>query len=347
MPFPVFDGAQYAQWSRKIFEQMRAGGVEAVDVTVAYHENFRSTVNLLMEWNRLFRENADLIALAQNIDEMRAINASGRTAIFLALQNPSPIEAEIGLVEMLFRLGIRIMQLSYNNQSLLCSGWTEEHDSGLTLMGREVVNEMNRLGMVIDMSHAGERSTLDVIDYSARPVVISHANPYSWHPTRRNVSDEVLRRLARTGGLVGLSLYPRHMPAGSGTSLRGFCEMAARLADMIGAGRIGIGSDLCQDRPASSLHWMREGRWRFPNPTAESTDFPSPVSWFSSNLDFPNIAEGLRQIGFAEQEIAGIMGGNWVRFLSSAMQPDDRTLPRSVAVAAGQGLVDKLARVNG
>src|SRR5690606_37956875 len=118
--------------SREIFEQMRAGGVCVVHVTVAYHENFRDTVELLMRWHKRLRDNSDLIAFAGNGREMESVIASGRTAILFGAQNPSPIEADIRLVEVLHQLGIRFMQLSYNNQSLLCTGWTERVDSGLT-----------------------------------------------------------------------------------------------------------------------------------------------------------------------------------------------------------------------
>jgi microsomal dipeptidase-like Zn-dependent dipeptidase len=104
------------------------------------------------------------------------------TGIVFGAQNCSPIEDDVGLVEIVHDLGLRFMQLSYNNQSLLATGCYEAEDPGLTRMGRQVVKEMNRVGLVVDMSHSAERSTLEAIEASERPIAITHANPAFWHP---------------------------------------------------------------------------------------------------------------------------------------------------------------------
>ena len=126
------------------------------------------------------------------------------------------------------------MQLTYNNQSLLATGCYEDDDTGITRMGKQVIKEMNRVGLVIDMSHSSERSTLEAIEYSDRPIAITHANPYDWHPALRNKSDRVLKALSESGGMLGFSFYPHHLKGGSNCSLSSFCEMAARTADLIG-----------------------------------------------------------------------------------------------------------------
>jgi microsomal dipeptidase-like Zn-dependent dipeptidase len=211
------------------------------------------------------------------------------------------------------------MQLTYNNQSLLASGCYEAEDSGLTRMGREVVREMNRVGLAIDMSHSATRSTLAAIDHSTRPIAITHANPSSWHASPRNKPDEVLKALAASGGMLGFSLYPHHLNGGSNASLKDFCAMVARTADFMGVDHIGIGSDLCQDQPDSVVHWMRNGRWT--KSEATGSGFPPQPSWFASNRDHRNIAEGLKTVGFADSEIAKIMGGNWLRFFDQSFTP--------------------------
>ena len=254
------DCLQYCNWSPEIFRQLRAGGVDAVHVTIAYHENFRETVLNIEAWSRL------KIMLISSVRRSpprmwRPPKASGRTAVIFGFQNLSPIEDDIGLVEVVHRLGARFMQLTYNNQSLLATGCYEEDDTGLTRMGREVVREMNRVGLVVDMSHSAERSTLEAIEYSERPIVISHANPAFWHPARRNKSDTVLKALAESGGMLGFSLYPHHLNGGSACSLDDFCRMIADTAEMMGVDKIGFGSDLCQDQPDSIVEWMRVGRW--------------------------------------------------------------------------------------
>ena len=103
------------------------------------------------------------------------------------------------------------MQLTYNNQSLLATGCYEKVDSGVTNFGREVIREMNRVGLVVDMSHSAEKSTLDAIDLSQKPIAITHANPSFWHQTKRSKSDDLLKTLSKSGGMLGLSLYPHHL----------------------------------------------------------------------------------------------------------------------------------------
>ena len=171
------DGLQYANWSEKIFRQLREGGVDAIHVTIAYHENFRETVLNFEQWNRWFERFPDLIMKGRWASDIDRARETGRTAVFFGFQNPSAIEDDIGLVEILHDLGARFMQLTYNNQSLLATGCYEDDDTGLTRMGREVVEEMNRVGLVVDMSHSAERSTLGAIEHSARPIAITHANP--------------------------------------------------------------------------------------------------------------------------------------------------------------------------
>ena len=322
---PLIDGLQYANWSERIFRQMRAGGVDAVHVTITYHESFRETVLNIERWNRWFERYPDLIFQGFTAADIETARQTGRTAIFFGAQNPSCIEDDIGLVEVLHRLGLRFMQLTYNNQSLLATGCYEAEDGGLSRMGREVVREMNRVGMVVDMSHSGDRSTLEAIEHSTRPIAITHANPASWHPARRNKSDTVLKALAESGGMLGLSLYPHHLKGGSQCSLEDFCDMAARAVDVMGAGNVGIGSDLCQDQPDSIVEWMRVGRWTkaidYGEGSADAPGFPPMPDWFGDNRDFGNITEGLRRRGMSEAEVAGIMGGNWMRFYADSFGP--------------------------
>ena len=312
------DGLQYCNWSRDVFAEMREGGMTAVHATVSYHEGFRETVHNLVAWNWLFRDHADLILPGRDASDIDAALASRRTAIFLGLQTPMPVEDDLGLVEILHQLGIRFAQLTYNNQSLLGCGWTETEDSGVTRMGREVIKEMNRLGMVIDMSHSGERTTLDAISLSERPIAISHANPRWLRDTARNKSKTVLKALGESGGMLGLSLYPHHLPHSTETTLQDFGRMAAEAASVVGPEHLGIGSDLCQGQPDTEVQWMREGRWMRPQ-SAVAPSFPEQPGWFRNNTDFPGLAEGLAAAGFTPAEISGILGENWRRFLASAL----------------------------
>ena len=314
----LIDNLQYANWSEQIFREMREGGLDAVHVTIAYHENFREMVLQIERWNRWFEQFPELIFQGFTGDDVRLARQTKRTAIFFGFQNPSPIEDDIGLVEVCHRLGARFMQLTYNNQSLLATGCYEAKDTGLTRMGKEVVEEMNRVGLVVDMSHSAERSTLDAIEYSSRPIAITHANPATWKPALRNKSDAILSALSETGGMLGFSLYPHHLNNGSDCMLDDFCKMIADTADKTGIDHIGIGSDLCQDQPDSVVEWMRVGRWTkkidYGEGSASNAGFPPMPNFYKGNLDFCNIAKGLKSVGFDQVSIDKVMGENWLRF---------------------------------
>ena len=329
----VIDGLQYSAWSREIFEQMRAGGLNAVHVTVAYHENTRETLTRLGEWNARFEAFPDLIRPVFEPGDIQRAKAEGRIGIIFGAQNCSPIEDEIRLVEVMRRLGLMIMQLTYNNQSLLACGCYEAEDSGLTRFGKQVVREMNRVGMVIDMSHSAERSTLEAIDHSEQPVIISHANPSHFHPALRNKSDKVIDAIAANEGLLGFSLYPFLLKNGPQCTLDDFCDMVAWTADRMGIDRIGMGSDLCQSQPQSVLEWMRNGRWSkamdYGEGNSNNAGWPDALTWFGNSSDFPGIADALGNRGFSDEEVGKIVGGNWVDVLDRVARP---TTPATASV---------------
>ena len=312
------DGLQYCNWSEKIFKQWRASNLTAVHVTISYHEQFRETVSNFEQWNSWFEKYPSLIMPAFYAEDVETASKENKTAVIFGFQNPSPIEDDIGLVEILHRLGGRFMQLSYNNQSLLATGCYEENDPGITRMGKEVIKEMNRVGMVVDMSHSSERSTFEAIELSSRPIVISHANPSFWHPAKRNKSDEIIKELSNSNGMLGFSLYPHHLNNSTQCSLEDFCSMIARTADLIGIDHIGFGSDLCQDQPDSIVEWMRVGKWTkeidYGEGSASNPGFPDMPDWFRDNRDWHNIIEGLKKHGFSNDEINKIKGENWLSF---------------------------------
>ncbi len=321
----VIDGLQYSNWNRAIFKQLREGGVTMVHVTIVYHEQIRETLLRIGEWNRKFEVHSDLIMPVKCADDIRRAKELGKVGIMFGAQNCSPVEDDIGMVEIMRELNLMIMQLTYNNQSLLATGCYEAVDSGVTRFGQQVIKEMNRVGMVVDMSHSAERSTLEAIEISERPIVISHANPLSFHDAKRNKSDTVLKALGDSGGLLGFSLYPFHLKNGSDCSLNDFCDMVANTADLMGIDNIGIGTDLCQDQPLSVLEWMRNGRWSksmdYGEGSKSNADWPKPLSWFRDSRDFPNITKGLIARGFNDQDVAKVMGLNWLNFLDQGLQP--------------------------
>ena len=315
------DNLQYCNWSRKIFEINRSAGLDAVHVTIVYHEDFDELQLEIKKWEKLFYENSDLIFPGKNYKDIDKANKENKTAIFFGFQNCSPIEDDINLVEKVHQLGCRFMQLTYNNQSLLATGCYEKVDSGVTNFGREVIREMNRVGLVVDMSHSAEKSTLDAIEFSEKPIAITHANPSFWHPAKRNKSSDLLKILSDSGGMFGLSLYPHHLKDNTNCTLDSFCEMVAKTAEIMNVNKIGIGSDLCLDHPDTVVEWMRNGSWskskNYGEGTKNKPGFPKQPDWFLDAGGFSNIEKGLRKVGFSDTETHGILGNNWYNFYKS------------------------------
>ena len=312
------DNLQYCNWSREIFEINREAGLDAVHVTVVYHEDYDEFLTRISEWNELLKNNSDLIFLGKDIRDIEKAKLENKTAIFFGFQNCSPIEDDINLVEKVHELGCRFMQLTYNNQSLLATGCYENVDSGVTNFGKEVIKEMNRVGIVIDMSHSAEKSTLEAIELSQKPIAITHANPSFWYKAKRNKSDTLLKNLSESGGMLGLSLYAHHLKDSSNCKLESFCEMVAKTADLIGVKNIGIGSDLCLNQPDSVVEWMRNGTWtrakNYGEGSKDKPGFPKQPDWFIDARGFNSLETGLKKIGFNLEEVNDILGNNWFNF---------------------------------
>jgi len=320
----VVDALEHSNWDRELLEELRSGGVTAIHVTIAVWENCRETLQNIAAWHRLFEDHGDLVCPARDANDIRHAKETGRTAVIFGFQNSSPIEDDVGLVQVFHELGVRIMQLTYNNQSLIGSSCYEKNDSGIPRFGREVIREMNRVGMIVDISHCGERTGFEALDISERPIAITHANPKTFHPGIRNKTDDLIKAVTGAGGMLGFSVYPLHI-GGRETSREKFCTMVAETAEMVGAERLGFGTDQSRKWVDADLDWIRSGRWKkgvdFGEGSKTSRSWPQWPDWFRTPVDFPNLTEGLLKVGFSQDEVAGLMGGNWLRFFEEGFGP--------------------------
>lgn len=312
------DNLQYCNWSKEIFESNREAGLDAIHVTIAYHEDYDEVQKNFEEWKGYFATYPELIFQGRSYLDIEKAHNENKTAVFFGFQNCSPIEDDIKLVESVHQMGAVFMQLTYNNQSLLATGCYEENDSGVTRMGKEVIKEMNRVGVIIDMSHSADKSTFDAINLSEKPIAITHANPLFWHKAKRNKPNDILKALGESGGMLGLSLYPHHLLDGTNCTLDSFCQMVGKTAEIIGTKNLGIGSDLCLKQPDSIVEWMRNGTWTktkdYGEGTVSNAAFPNQPEWFQDARGFNNIEKGLKKVGFNNDELYGILGNNWFNF---------------------------------
>lgn len=312
------DGLECSNFDREIFTELRDGGLACVTPTLAFWENAGETMDAIGRWRDLERDNADLITIARTADDIEAAHAGGRTAILLGTQNSSPTDDRIRYVELFHDMGLRVMQLTYNNQNAIGGSCYEPVDSGLTRFGREVVQEMNRLDMVVDLSHVGDTTGIGAIEASDRPVAVTHANVRALHDHPRNKGDELLRALTANGGVIGLATY-RNISGPWAESRERWCDMVRRTVDLVGIEHVGIGTDLSRKSGDPELRWMRTGRWtrtvQYGAGSPGNSGKTPPLEWMTSTRDFPALAAALTDhAGFTAEEAAKIMGGNWMRF---------------------------------
>ncbi len=315
----IIDALELSNWNREFLHLLKKGGVTCVHACCGIWENARETLSKIGEWHRFFKENDDIVTQVLVGEDISKAKAEGKVGVILGTQNTSALEDELSMVSVFNQLGIKVMQLTYNNQNLVGSSCYEEKDTGLSRYGKLVVKEMNRVGMTIDLSHVGEQTTLDAIEVSERPVAITHANPDWIYPSKRNKSKKVLRALRDNGGVIGLCAYP-HLINGKDTTLEEFSDLIIQTVEFMGIDQVGIGTDMTLNMSVDFLHWMRMGRWThevdYGAGSKNNPSWPEWPSWFQTPADFPNIITGLRKKGMSEEEIAKIMGGNWHRFFT-------------------------------
>lgn len=331
-PAIIVDCLQYSKPSRERFLEWQAGRVGCVHVTLAVWETARETLSVIGQWNDLFAENADLVALARTAEEIQAIAASGRTAVVFGFQNTAPLEDDIRLVQVFHDLGVRIVQLTYNTQNSIAAGCWENEDSGLsTHVGRQFVRELNQVGMLIDLSHCSERTCLDTIEASSAPVAVTHANPIEFVGSevelgRRPKSTEVLNALVARGGVVGLSPYVRMLKNGIHTTEQEFVDMISWSVDKFGAEHVALGTDFYTGYGIEAVKWWRMGRWgrESPFPIDEQAPVVEWPAWFTSPEAFPSMVAAMEKSGFGTTELDLVLGGNWIRLFGEVF---DRQTP--------------------
>ena len=317
------DGLQSGRFDRDALVALRAGGVACATVTCGIWEDAAESLDALARWRDLVAAHAELAGIARNAAEIEALRAQGRVALLLGFQNSSFLQGRIRFVELFADLGVRVVQLTYNNQNDVGGSCYEAFDGGLSRFGREVVSELNRAGVLIDLSHVGERTCRDAIEHSAAPVAITHANAASLFAHPRNKRDETLRALAERGGVIGCALYPNLVGPHYSASLDRWCELVARTVEIAGAAHVAVGSDLGGVTTEEDLRWMREGRWTrhvdHGAALAAGVGADDP-EWFTSIERFSALAEGLARQGLAPAEVDAVMGGNWLRLYREVLR---------------------------
>lgn len=319
----VVDGLQTSLWGRPIFEEMRAGGLTAVNVSTVLWENFAEGIGYVSMWKRFLRENADILRAVRTVADIQAAKAEGRTGVILGWQNTSPLEDKLDYVEIFKDLGVKIMQLTYNTQNYSGAGYLEERDSGLTGFGREVVAEMNRVGVLCDLSHVGDRTSADTIAYSKAPVCISHVLPRALHDVKRNKPDELFRACAEKGGLIGISFFAPGLKAGNEATVEDVLDAMEHVISVVGFDYVGIGTDFSLDRPRPSdwLLWANRDKGTARTLTEFGSAKINKPKGVRRMTDMPNMTARMLARGWGEENVLKILGQNWLRLFERSWTP--------------------------
>ena len=305
------------------FEMWIRGGATAACATVGYGQPELGTVaastQITHDWLGRIEKNPEKLMLIRTPEDIRRAKAQGRLGIIFHFQGSCNIGSELGNLETFHGRGLRLMQLCYNVKDLVGCGCTVPEDTGLTDFGREVISEMNRLGIVVDCAHTGHRTATDAISVSKTPVIISHANARTICGNARNLPDFMIKEIAANGGVIGLNGYPAFVADKERPTLDDLIDHAVYIADLVGIQALSVGVDyfeyqagVVDDTTAGIVYdyLLKSGTWA-------PGEYPPPPWYYPEGMELPdklpNLTAGLLRRGFSEEEVKGVLGGNLMR----------------------------------
>jgi membrane dipeptidase len=306
----VIDGLIIANWSRAVFEDMRKANLTAANCTVSVWDDFRSTVHNIADMKALIRANADLVTLVRSTADIEQAKRDGKTGIILGFQNAHSFEYHLGHIETFADIGVRVVQLCYNTQNLVGTG-CYERDGGLSGYGHEVIAEMNRVGIMVDLSHVGAKTSEEAILASKKPVTYSHCLPAGLKEHPRNKSDAELKFIADRGGFIGVTMFPPFLKRGIDANVDDYVEAIDYVINLVGDDCVGIGTDHTQGYGHEFFEKLTHDKGRH----RRLTNFGKIVNpeGIRTIGEMPNLTDAMQRAGWKEARIEKVIGGNWFR----------------------------------
>ena len=308
----VIDGLIISKWGREVFMDMRKGGITAANCTVSVWEGFQQTVNNIIDMRRHIENNKDILSEVRITADIKQAKLDNKTGIILGFQNAHAFEDNVGYVRTFKELGVGIVQMAYNTQNLICTGCYEK-DGGLSDYGREIVAEMNKVGILCDLSHVGAQSARDVIECSTKPVCYSHCLPAGLKEHPRNKSDEDLSFIAKRNGFVGVTMFPPFLAKGVEATVDDYVEAIDYIVNLVGEDRVGIGTDFTQGYGREFFDWITHDKGNGRKLT-EFGEIINPEGMRTIG-DFGNLTAAMQKAKWGESKIEKIIGMNWVNLL--------------------------------
>jgi membrane dipeptidase len=296
--FPLKPNADLSELKR-----YKDSGVNFASLNIGMDmDSFENIMQVLARFRSYITSHPDEFVLALTVNDIRKAKESGRLAIAFDLEGSDPVLGNLNMISVYYDLGVRQMLLAYNKDNP-ASGGCMEGNIGLTDFGRDVIREMNRVGMIVDVTHMGYSATMEAFDVSTAPVIFSHSNPNGLREHARNISDEQIRACAKTGGVVGINGIGDFL---GGTSSELIVQNIEYVMNLVGPEHVGIGLDYVVDK--EELIEYIEG-----HPDVFPPDKIEDYLSFVEPEQFPEFTELLYQKGFSEQIISSVLGGNFLR----------------------------------
>jgi len=319
----LINGLQPPAFTDEWLAKLRDQGLTACNYCISGaegREDLRTALRHVTETHDRLHRMPDIITQVKSVQDIKDAKKDGKLGLALGFQAPDPIENDLGLLRVFHKLGLKFLQLTYQERNLVGDGCGERTDSGLSNFGIKVVEELNRLGIAIDLSHVGHKTTMEAIELSKDPVIFSHAGVLSVESTRpanlRNKSDEEIKAMAEKGGVIGLIAYSPYVKHKEIPTIKDYMNHLEYAVNLVGVDHVGIGLD----GPAEEASFTGFA-YQYPELALDYgytwanilvTDLNGPgVSKGEERL--VNLARGLVSRGYSDQEIRKIYGDNFLR----------------------------------
>ncbi len=298
---------------RDYLTEMHASGVATHFSVIDHDDNLIQGLQHIADWHEMIIENNAV--LAKSVKDFATAKQSNKPCVIMGSQNPKPFEESLAHVRILYELGLRIVQLAYNSPNYIGTGGPGP-DSGITAYGREVIDEMNRIGILIDVSHCGDKTVMDAIKFSKKPIAITHANPRSIVDHARNKTDAQMKALAESGGFIGLTAWSSISVVESGMRphLEDFLDMMEYVINLIGIDHVGFGLDLTPHWDWDPNDYYNKFKKLYPNLSVDQVEERTVEGLHHVSL-VKNISRGLVARGYSDEDISKVLGGNFIRLL--------------------------------
>ncbi|WP_026576172.1 dipeptidase [Bacillus sp. UNC438CL73TsuS30] len=295
------------------------GGATAMAPTVAVNNSSHETIGLIAKWLKKIEKQSHDLLLVTLPEDLYKAKQEKKLGIIFHFQNSLPIESDLNLLSVYHRLGVRIIQLCYNVKNFIGDGCDERTDCGLSEFGIHAIKEMNRLGILVDLTHSGHQTTMEAIQTSERPVIFSHSNVYELCPSPRNLKDNQIKAVAEKDGVIGVVAFPTFVAKKKHTTVEDLVHHIDYIKDLVGVRHIGIGLDywegmdgIASKEEANRLYTqlISTGKWK-------EHSYPPPPWRYPEGIEeptrLPNLTKALLKRGYSEEEILRILGGNFLR----------------------------------